>query len=259
MGNKILTQELDYALQDNDLSIGLNAGSFMAEKLGVNGNDIKPCIAVHFINGCRSGFSSIGRNTAAHLIVVEMERLSIPESTAEKILFNWNTKNMPLLRGNELKKIIDRIYGRDKSYRYSCNHHNLSMTCIGKQNCPFFRGGVKATIEQRKGFEQQFKSKDWQWALSNQAKLIYLFAIPHWEYFKLQSYGRRLYLTYRQIAAVLGWRTPSHVKQYLQELERAGLIEFNTGSRWIREHKATEIKRILPIPDVPEHLRHKLK
>jgi hypothetical protein len=247
--NKLLTQSLDAALSDNIIARGLHAGSKMAERIDVNGDEIRPCIAILFEEGCTRGDSAPGRDPAGHLITVELRRLNIPIEEAIEYLRDWNLLNYPPLRESELQKIISSAYRRTEPYKYSCDHYKLSHTCIGKENCPWAKG--TKPINNRE-IRYYFLAKGWNWVLKSNTKLIYLWVLPLLEGRRQVGTGGKVYVGYREIASILGHKYHSDIKRYLDELSKFGLIKFIPGDRLRSKRKASEISRILTIPDIPE-------
>lgn len=250
MKNQMLTVPLDAANAEDDTANGQNAVSFMAEELGIGDpSRIRPCIAIHFRDGCRKGEKSPGQNPAGHLIAVELRRLNVDENDAIEILHDWDQRNSPPLGDRRLERIVWSAYRKQEPYKYSCENHKLSHTCIGSQSCQFSKKS-KGKIPNRK-LGGIIMSKGWIWIMSNNAKLIYLMALPILESRKQVGTGGRVYAGHREIATILGWRWHSPVGKHLKELANMGLISYQPGDKCRKNRKASEISRTMPIPDVP--------
>lgn len=246
----ITTQQLDASLKNDEVAQGLNASSWMAEITGIDGVEIRPCIAILFKLGCQKGDKAPGRNPAAHLIANEFYRLGITENDAWEFLLQWDQNNNPPLGEHDLGRIIFRAYKRSKPYGYYCQNEKLSYTCIGKDSCPWANRARKPNINQ--SLHASFTKKRWMWILSNNAKLIYLIALPLLEGRKQVGSGGRIYAGHREIASVLGWKYHSSIARYLKELAGYGLISYVSGEPKCSKHKASEIKRTVPVPEIPE-------
>lgn len=251
MAESIQTSGLDYALKGGPVAEGHNACSMMSEEIGIGGEDIKPCIAILFRDGCIKGFSELDRNTAGHLIAVELKRLSFGESENTRILNNWNKKNQPPMRISEIDSIVASAYR--KPYDYGCHHPNLKLICIKKENCQFIQKGKGKYL--KKVLWRDVMLKGWMLILSNPAKMIYSIALPELEYRRQVGPGNRIYVGYRDISSILGWKSHSRLKGYLEELAGFHLIEFIPGDPLRKNRKASEVTRIVPVPDVPELLK----
>jgi hypothetical protein len=248
---QILTQPLDAANRSDDMARGLHAASHMAEVLGVEGHEVRPCIAVYFAEGCRKGMTFVGRNGACHLIVVELRRLGFGELELLPYLREWNEKNQPPLRESELRSVKSSAY--KKLYKYGCNNAKLTGTCIGKDNCPFVLRGKG--IYKKKVLWREFTLKGWQRVLSDAAKMIYNVALPEMEYRRQISPGGRIYVNQRELATIIGRKSHSRIGQYLEELHNRGLIVYLHGDPLKKNRKASEIIRVVPVPEVPEIYR----
>lgn len=243
-----MTAPLDAANREDDLANGSNACSIMAEELGIENHEIKPCIARYYRDGCSKGLSAIGRNDACHIISVELRRLGFSEQEMLPYLRDWNKKNTPPLPDVDIKRVIEKAFRR--VYNYGCHNRKLTPTCIGKNNCPYIRKGIgtyKKTILWR-----DFTLKGWQWVLSSAARMIYNMALPEMEYRRQISPGGKIYVNHRELALIIGFRSHSRIGQYLEELHNRGLIIYSHGDPLKKNRKASEIIRVVPVPEVPE-------
>jgi hypothetical protein len=212
---------------------------------------VRPCIAVYFQQGRRNKLSSIGRNDAGHLIAVELTRLGFGEFLMLPYLREWNQKNDPPLPESEIRGIMSSA--SKKFYGYGCNNMKLVGSCVGKDNCPFVRKGKG--VFKKKVFWRDFTIKGWQWVLSDTAKMIYNIALPEMEYRRQISPGGRIYVGHRELATIVGRKSHSRIGQYLEELRNLGLIIYVQGNPLRKNRKASEITRVVPIPEVPEIYR----
>jgi hypothetical protein len=139
------------------------------------------------------------------------------------------------------------------NYSYGCHQEKLSYTCIGKDNCPFIKKGVGGY--KKKVLWRDFILKGWQWVLSPTANMIYNIAIPEMEYRRGISPGQTIYVQHRTIADIIGRKSHSRIGQFFRELDGHKLIIYKPGDPLNKNRKASEIERIVPIPDVPEIYR----
>lgn len=248
----MLTVPLDAANAQDEVMRGLNAGSHMAESLGVEGHEVRPCIAIYFQDGCMQGLSAIGRNGACHLIAVELRRLGFGELESLPHLREWDKKNQPPLGDREIKKVISTAFRT--SYKYGCRGSKVTPTCIGRDNCPYVKSGLgsyKKTVLWR-----DFILKGWQHVVCSPANMIYNIALPELEYRRQRSPGQPLYVNHREIKDIIGLKSHSRMGQYLIELAGFGLIKYVPGNPLKKNRKASEIIRVVPVPDVPEIYRN---
>jgi hypothetical protein len=220
----------------------------MAEELGVEGHEVRPCIAFYYQHCRRKGPSPIGRNDACHLIAVELGRLGYGQLEMLPYLREWNLKNDSPLSEGEIRGVMSSA--SKKFYNYGCNHIKLTSTCIGKENCPFIVKG-KGKFK-RKVLWREFILKGWQWVVSDTANMIYNMALPEMEYRRQISPGGKIYVNQRELATIIGRKSHSRIGQYLDELHNYGLIIYIHGDPLKKNRKASEITRVVPIPEVPE-------
>lgn len=256
MGRIIQTQELDYALQGDDIAEGLNAASYMAEVLQVEGNTIRPCIAVLFRDGCCQGEKNPGREPAGHLIAIELCQLGIPEDKARKILHGWDSRNIPELGYGQIERTLCKTYGGYKSYFYSCSSELLIHRCVGEDNCSWRKAHGGKFIN--RSISAAFRANGWLWILPTHLNFLYLVTIPLLEGRRKVGGGGIIYAGHREIAEVSGLRRCSKIGKYLEELRKFNLIEYQPGDPKQKERKASEIMRVIPVPKVPTYLRRKI-
>jgi hypothetical protein len=243
-------------LSEELVANGHQATSYMAEILGIDdGREIRPCIAIHFKDGCIKGDKTPGRDVAAHLIAVELQRLAINESQATIILEKWDDNNRPPLGYSIIQRKISGAFRRKNPYHYGCNHFNLGFTCIGQSTCHWFN--KNGLYKENQSIIAAFSARGWIWILSDPAKLIYLVGLPKLEGRRSVAVGGTIFAGYRELAAMLGWKTHSRIKRYLDELKNFGLIQFEPGSKLCKDKKASSFSRVIEIPPVPE-IYHKL-
>ena len=231
---------------------GLIASSDLAGELNHPGQDIKPCIAAMLENSyCRG--DTPDRNTAALIIACELKRIGLNESEVEYRIQEWNQRNRPPLRLSEYRKAVKSAFS--DRYNYGCYNHHFENTCIGRDNCPFFNH----VLSQRKTYNNRiFFRYRWPEILSNSAKDIYFLALVELERLKRVGPGGRIYSSHRQIAKLAGL-SRRIIKKGLEELHSIGLIDYRPGLQHIWRNKASEIRRILPIPKPSPELMTRLE
>lgn len=252
MSRKILTDDQIIAVSSDEIQKGLEACTYMATELGIDdGSVIRPCIAVYFMEGCKGGLYSLKPNPACHLIAVELCRLGTVDAEAMALLKRWNKRCRISLPERDIGGAVSTAYRN--IYKYGCHHANLSYTCMGKDNCPFIRQGIGTY--KKKVLWRDFVLKGWQWVVSPTANMIYNIAIPEMEYRRGISPGQTIYVQHRVIAEIIGRKSHSRIGQFFEELDDKRLIVYKPGDPLKKNHKASEIIRIVPIPDIPEIYR----
>jgi len=234
-----------------DIESGLIASSDLSRELRHPGNDIRPCIAQMLENSYSKG-DYPDRNTVALIIASELRRIGSSMEEVEWRVARWNENNNPPLRYSEYIKAVNNAFG--KEYNYSCEGGKLDSTCIGKEMCPFYRGA----LGKRKSYNNRpFISYQWPRLLNNAAKDIYIIALVELERRRQVGPGGLIFTAQREIADIAGISRRS-VKPGLEELVHKELIDYKPGKPRLWEGKASEIRRIIPIPKPPiELLRSK--
>jgi len=248
MSRKALTEDRIISVSSDQIQSGLEACNLMALELEIEkGYEIRPCIAVYFMEGCRGGLYPLKPNPVCHLIAVEFCRLGTVDAEAIYLLKKWNKRCNVSFAERDIGGVVSTAYRN--VYNYGCRHTNLSHTCIGKENCPFIKQGVGSY--KKKVLWRDFILKGWQWVISPTANMIYNIAIPEMEYRRGISPGQTIYVQHRVIAEIIGRKSPSRIGQYLKELDNRRLIVYIPGDPLKKNRKASEIIRVVPIPDVP--------
>jgi len=222
----------------------LVAYSEAAEDLGLNPKALRPCIGV-LLKTPSFDSDVIKPSLRASMIADEFIRLNMPESLMQSQLEKWNTRNIPPMRHRDLMSTIKTALR--KNYGYTCSHPSLAEFCVGPEACEHVRGNTgKLKFNFRAFFVYH-----WQLILSNTAKDIYYIALPELGKRRGLKPDGLIYANQLEIAQYAGISKKS-VKSALEELSHFGLIEYKHGRPRKWEGKASEIRRIFPIPKPPK-------
>jgi len=231
---------------------GLSASSDLSKELMHPGQDIKPCIAQMLENSYSKG-DFPNRNAVAHIIASELRRIGCSQEEVISRLARWNEGNIAPLRYSEYTKAVRSAFAKD--YSYGCFNPKLDPTCIGRDVCPFYKG----VLSKSKYYNNRiFFRYRWPEILPGVANSIYFMALVELERVKRVGPGGKICASYRQIAKFSGTNRTS-IKKNLEILQTHGLIELKIGTPRKWERKATEIKRIIPIPKPSLELLRRIK
>ena len=218
----------------------LQAQQAVYSEFRVSPKAIKPCAAYILHHNPKSKISS--PNDHAFFIAVELKRIGEKKEETAKILQIWNSRNSQTLRPNELNGLIDRVYSR--SYDYGCNSLMVYEYCPEKENCTYY----KALFAPRKGRhrERDFYRYGWQKILTPGLTGFY-HGLKEVERVLSLKPGELIVGSYNFISQRTGVAS-SHLTEYLNTLERMGLIKCKIGEPYKWHKTATEIRRMIPIP-----------
>lgn len=220
----------------------LESASEASKVYDLNVGSIRPCIGAMLRTPFDKG-SFPNRSEACLIIASELKRAGKDEETTLGILTDWNKKNICPKRDSEVRSAVATAYRRD--YNYSCLNEKLKAFCIGEEFCTFatyVKGKSGRYYNNRKFFEL-----NWQNILSNTAKDVYYLALIELERRRRVGPGGLIMANQEEIAKFAGI-TPKSVRKGLIELEGVGLVTYKPGISRKWEFKASEIRRIIPIP-----------
>ncbi len=230
----------------NDPLSQLEATKRQADLHDVLPQELKPCVAMMLDHGV-TGASGIDPNTECLIVAVEFRRLEVPEDEALRRCVEWQaqkTRGRSMRRG-EVSETVRTAY--EKSYSYGCGTDGRlykSNFCMGHDRCPYY-----VQIRRGRGLkEHDYFDHGWPGQLSSGAHRVYR-AVVDIEA-RRQCPGGTTYASYRQIERYSGVGK-SKIKSALDELQRVGLITYTPGKQGGRSKHATEIKRVIPIPEAP--------
>lgn len=212
--------------------------------------ELKPCVALMLEEGPPGG--ELNPNTTCYIIATEFRRLGKPEEDALAELREWAVRagaRGRALRPREVEKTVASAYA-GTLMTYGCGTNAIlyrSGHCVGHKACPYY----SRIGNRQKPNEQDFCRFGWPAIVGANAASIY-HAVAYLEH-ERGAPGGTTYVSYRDLrhrsGASLSW-----MKKGLQNLSDAGLITFSPGQQGAAHGKATEIKRVLPIPEPPPPL-----
>lgn len=217
----------------------LQAQQAVYSEFRVSPKDIKPCTAYILHHNPKSKISS--PNDHAFFIAVELKRIREKKEETAKILQIWNSRNSLTLKLSELNGLIDRVYSRP--YDFGCNGSMAREYCPEKENCTYYKA-----LFARKGRhrERDFYKYGWHYILKSYETCLYA-GLIEFEKRKRLKPGSLIIAPYRHIYKASGVAV-SLIEKGLSRLERVGLIWCQIGQPFKWREKATEIRRIIPIP-----------
>lgn len=223
---------------------GLLAQGEISKDLCINPKAIRPCISTMI----RTGFEKGGipdRSSISAILASEFVKMGFQRQRIEHELLKWNKLNEPPLKQSAIYSTINTAIRN--SYNYSCRHDFLSEFCIGHDLCTFSKGLSRVN----KINFRLFFTYHWQLILSNKSKLVYWIALPELEKRKGLKPGSVIYENHVEIAKFAGI-SKKYVRPALEELTAYGLTEYKPGIPRKWEGKATEVRRLFPIPKPPK-------
>lgn len=220
----------------------LESASDASKTYDLNVGSLRPCVGAMLKTRFDKG-SFPNRSEACLIIASEIKRIGRDEEMALTIVSEWNARNIQSKRYSEIRSAVATAYRRD--YDYSCRSEKLKAFCMGDDICPF------STYIKGKGGKSRinwsFFEFDWQRILSNVAKDVYCLALIELEIRRGVGPGGLIIENQNEIARFAGI-TPKSVRKGLSELTRVGLIKYKPGVSRKWEFKASEVRRIIPIP-----------
>ena len=209
----------------------------------------KPCIV-----NLLAGDEGTSRNISGLILASEFLKNGLEQEQIKSIVRKWNIENCePNLRENQIRNIFKSAFttnteGRPK-YDYGCNNR-LSAFCIpeGKKGCIYYQNYIKPNI---KILEPNYISLKWQHVLTVREFSMIAYFIPYIERKRQFKRGSRLYAGRREYSAISGINQ-RYIAEILKNLSSYGLIWYKAGIGRNWEKKASEVKRILPPPEIPK-------
>jgi hypothetical protein len=207
--------------------------------------ELKPCVAQMLEEGPPGG--ELDPNTTCYVIATEFRRLGKPHERAERELQEWAVRHSARgrsLRYAEVSKTVGRAYD-SPDITYGCGEDGplyRSGLCMGRKTCPYYA----KLGAQPKHDELDFYRYGWPVIIGSAAASLYnaIRALEH----ERGVPGGTTYANYRQLRYRSGCSL-SWVRDGLEKLAKNNLIEFVPGKQGSARGEATEIRRVLPIPE----------
>ena len=195
--------------------------------------DIKPCI-VKLLDD-----PSVKETDNPFIIACELYRIGRTERQIESLLTRLN------IRVSKVRGVIKSIAtGRYKGF--ACPRLEKEGICLyeSREDCFWYQAIPR---ENQKPYrERDFWRFGWPGRMTAPESMIYL-AIREIEKRKGYPAGTRLYVSRKEFMRVSGV-SHSWVLKCCERLKKKGLIEFKRGTQHRWYGKASEVKRIIPIP-----------
>ncbi|HCJ67505.1 MAG TPA: hypothetical protein DHV62_09375 [Elusimicrobia bacterium] len=206
---------------------------------------IKPCVALMMEEGFEKGQGL--RDKVAFTIATELRRIGKTSEVAEKILFRWDEKNSPRLGFGVIRNKIKSAYRRE--YTFGCNNELLQSYCqnIDKQFCRYYREFTQLNNLGRKTSNRDFYKYGWQQKLSLSEQAVY-HSLIELEKKRGVWAGSLLFASHREIAEISGVSLNT-IGKGLSGLTKYRLITYKPGEPYRWRVVASEIRRIIPIPE----------
>jgi len=234
------------------VALGLEAASNLAKTLQVDGNTIKPCVALIYESSIQKG-DFVDRSRAANILASELKTLGKDEEYTFNLLSRWNDKNEPPIRLSELNSTVRTAYSHE--YNYSCKSEFLKAFCIDPTMCPYHR--KQMVMDEKYTDNRLYFKYRWPKVLKNAENLVYFLALIEFERKQGVGAGGIIRANHRTIAEKAGIEA-KYVGKVLIRLEEVGLISYIPGTPRKWEGKASEVRRIIPIPKPSKELLSKL-
>ena len=194
--------------------------------------DIKPCI-VKLLED-----PSVREGDNAFVVACELHRVGRTEKQIGSLLTRLN------IRTSKARGIIKSVAGG--KYEFACPRLEEKGICLYKSREECFWYQAIPRESQKPYRERDFWRFGWPRRLTVPESMIYL-TIREVEKLKRYPAGSRLYLSYKLLAETSGV-SKGWILKCCQGLKDKGLIEFKKGSQHRWHRRASEVKRIIPIP-----------
>jgi hypothetical protein len=194
--------------------------------------DIKPCI-VKLLEG-----PSVREADNPFIAAVELHRVGRTEKQIDSLLTRLGVKD------SKVRGVIKSVAsGR---YEFRCPTLEEKGICLYKsrQECFYYQAIPRES--QKPYRERDFWRFGWPRRLTAPEIVIYL-AIREFERLKGYPAGTRLYMSRRDFIRISG-RAAKTIMPSLERLKKKGLIKFKKGTQHKWYGRASEVKRIIPIP-----------
>ena len=203
------------------------------------------------------------RNKSFHIMACDLlNRQNKDPEFVEKMLLAKNTKLSVPLSEREVKQIINSASKKKLHYKtgqmagitYGCDTEPIILRfCIGKESCPYYKQGFTGGGERPQGLHT-LMNKGWLPELGGSAFKTYG-GLCRLEKMKGIKPGRALIFTHRELARLTGLSRPT-VAETLKNLFFAGLILYIKGKQHKKYKTASDVRRIIPIPDIGSVKKH---
>lgn len=215
--------------------------------------EIRPCISQLLVTRTEEGVG-IGRSKTGLYIAVELRKYDVAENKIEKVLRHWNlNNNTPPLADKEIRGILKQSSKQntkgDFKYSPGCNKHLMSF-CIGKNDCNYYQKNFKS----RGSIEPNYLAMGWQYVLTSREREILFYVLPKIERNRKLTKGSPIVITVKQLSYYTGIHS-NKFKEILTSLDNYSLIKYKPGSPQVWKHVATEIRRVIPPPEIPLRYR----
>ncbi len=212
--------------------------------------EIRPCISQLLVTSLEEGN---GRSKSGLYIAVELRKYDITEEKIEKVLNHWNLSNMPPLNDKEIRGILKQSDKKDLkgSFKYSpgCNK-DLQDFCVGKDSCNYYIKNFKG----KSSIEPNYLGMGWQHVLTSREREVLFYVLPKIEKIRKLKKGSPIVITVRQLNYHTGI-DQRYFNEILTNLKDYGLLDYKPGLPQVWKHKATEIRRIIPAPEIAKRYR----
>jgi lambda repressor-like predicted transcriptional regulator len=234
-----------------DAIIAWEAVKEVQERFGIH-QGMKPCIAPLLLN-------SYGKkdrpdtNRATYIITVELKRMRFKEEKTLEILKLWNKASISPIQLSKLRNTARNVY--KESYPFGCEipadniKFHPAELCIGQEDCKYYSPSKRKVLQKQKENVWLLQDTGWTEHLRSNSVLLYLI-LPYIEKQNGTYPGERIYVGYRDLSKYTGISINS-IKTTLEQLQEYGLISFIPGLPEAYGRKATEIRRIFPLPRPP--------
>jgi len=194
--------------------------------------DIKPCI-VKLLDD-----PSVREADNPFIVACELHRVGRTEKQIESLLMRLN------IRDSKVRGVIRSIItGR---YEFGCPRLEEKGICLYKvrEDCFWYQAIPRES--QKPYRERDFWRFGWPRRLTAPEIVIYL-AIREFEKRRGLPAGSRLYMSRKDFIRISG-RAVNTIMPSLERLKKKGLIKFKRGTQHKWYGRASEVKRIIPIP-----------
>jgi DNA-binding Lrp family transcriptional regulator len=194
--------------------------------------DVKPCIAKLLDD------PSVREGDNPFIVAVELHRVGRTERQIDSLLTRLG------IRTSKIRGVIKSVAsGR---YEFGCPTLEEKGICLyeKREDCFWYQAIPRES--QRSYRERDFWRFGWPGRLTAPEIVIYL-AIGEVEKRRGLPAGSRLYVSRKELMGISGI-SHSWVLECCEKLKKKGLIKFKRGTQHRWYGKASEVKRIIPIP-----------
>ena len=194
--------------------------------------DIKPCIARMLLDSW-----DLRRGTSSFILATELHRIGQSEADIRR----W-------LESGGVSVSQARHEARNAStgrWTYGCPRLQEEGYCLyrDRSRCPWYQ----EIPRKNRHHESDFWRYDWPQKFSPGVTVVYL-ALAQIEQKRNYAAGSRVYVSHKELAG-MAHVSRQYIPKALEKLEAAGLLRMKPGKpRGERRGRATEIRRVIPIP-----------